>query len=72
MTDLRFFTGSAYRSAAKRHLPISVVPRRQQGVVLVIALILLVLISLLAVNSVKNSGSSESVAGNVRTTELAT
>ena len=72
MTDLRFFTGSAYRPTPKRHLRISVLPRRQQGVVLVIALILLVLISLLAMTSVKNSSSSESVAGNVRTTELAT
>ena len=48
------------------------VTRRQHGVVLVIALILLVVISLLAVTSMRNTGSSESVAGNVRTTELAT
>jgi type IV pilus assembly protein PilX len=47
-------------------------PQAQHGVVLVIALILLVLISLLAVTSLRNAGSSESVAGNVRTTELAT
>ena len=72
MTDLCFFTASACCPAAKRHLSTSKLPRRQQGVVLVIALILLVLISLLAVTSVRNSGSSESVAGNVRTTELAT
>ena len=39
---------------------------------LIIALILLVVISLLAVTSMRNVGSSESVAGNVRTTELAT
>ena len=39
---------------------------------LVISLILLVVISLLAVTSMRNAGSSESVAGNVRTTELAT
>ena len=44
----------------------------EQGVVLVIALILLVVISLLAVTSLRQAGSSESVAGNVRTTELAT
>lgn len=44
----------------------------QSGVVLVIALILLVVISLLAVTSLRNAGSAESVAGNVRTTELAT
>ena len=40
--------------------------------VLIIALILLVVISLLAVTSMRNASSSESVAGNVRTTELAT
>lgn len=45
---------------------------QQSGVVLVIALILLVVISLLAVTSLRNAGSSESIAGNVRTTELAT
>lgn len=45
---------------------------RQQGVVLIIALILLVVISLLAITSMRNAGSSESIAGNVRTTELAT
>lgn len=39
---------------------------------LVIALILLVIISLLAVTSLRNAASSESVSGNVRTTELAT
>ena len=44
----------------------------QRGVVLIIALILLVVISLLAVTSLRNAGSTESVAGNVRTTELAT
>jgi type IV pilus assembly protein PilX len=44
----------------------------QQGVVLIIALILLVVISLMAVTSMRNAGSAESVAGNVRTTELAT
>jgi type IV pilus assembly protein PilX len=46
--------------------------RQQSGVVLIIALILLVVISLLAVTSLRNAGSSESIAGNVRTTELAT
>jgi Tfp pilus assembly protein PilX len=44
----------------------------QQGVVLIIALILLVVISLMAITSMRNAGSAESVAGNVRTTELAT
>lgn len=44
----------------------------ERGIVLVIALILLVVISMLAVTSMRNAGSSESVMGNVRTTELAT
>jgi len=47
-------------------------PNGQNGVVLIIALILLVVISLLAITSLRNAGSSEAVAGNVRTTELAT
>jgi Tfp pilus assembly protein PilX len=46
--------------------------QHQRGVVLVIALSLLVVISLLAITSMRNAGSSESVLGNVRTTELAT
>lgn len=44
----------------------------QRGIVLIIALIMLGLISLLAMLSVRNATSTESVAGNVRTTELAT
>lgn len=52
--------------------PCTVASKGEQGVVLIIALILLVVISLLAVTSMRNAGSSESVAGNVRTTELAT
>lgn len=44
----------------------------QHGVVLIIALILLVVISLLAVSTLHNASSTESIAGNVRTTELAT
>lgn len=44
----------------------------QRGVVLIIALILLMVISLLAATSMRNASSSESIAGNVRTTELAT
>jgi type IV pilus assembly protein PilX len=47
-------------------------PRKQSGVVLIIALILLVVISLLAITSMRGAGSAERVAGNVRTTELAT
>lgn len=46
--------------------------RDQSGVVLVIALVLLVVMSLLAATSLHNVSSSESVASNVRTTELAT
>ena len=46
--------------------------RDERGVVLVIALVLLVIVSLLAVTSMRNAVSTESVAGNVRTTELAT
>jgi Tfp pilus assembly protein PilX len=50
-------------------------PRRgqtQSGVVLIIAMILLIVISILAVTSMRNSASTEALAGNVRTTELAT
>ena len=43
----------------------------ERGVVLVIALILLVVISLLAVTTMRNTGSTESIAGNVRTSALA-
>lgn len=45
---------------------------RQRGVVMIVALILLVVISLLAVTSMRSATSAEAVAGNVRTTELAT
>lgn len=45
---------------------------KQQGVVLVVALILLVVISLFTVTSIRSAISSESVSNNVRTTELAT
>ncbi len=44
----------------------------QHGVVLLIALIMLVVISLLAVTSMRNTGSTEAVLGSVRATELAT
>jgi len=40
--------------------------------VLIIALVLLVIVSLLAAVSVRNAGSNEAVAGNVRTVALAT
>lgn len=45
--------------------------RAQQGVVLIVALLILIVISLLTVTSMRNASSSESVAGNTRTTELA-
>ena len=44
----------------------------QKGVVLIIALVMLVVISLLATLSIRNAVSTESVSGNVRTTQLAT
>ena len=50
----------------------AVLPGRQQGVVLIIALVLLVVMSLLAITALRNTSSNESLAGNVRTTELAT
>jgi type IV pilus assembly protein PilX len=43
----------------------------QQGVVLIIALVMLVVISLLTTLSIRSAVSTESVSGNVRTTELA-
>ena len=45
--------------------------QRQAGIVLIIALIMLAVISLLAITSVRNATSTETIAGNVRTTELA-
>jgi type IV pilus assembly protein PilX len=59
-------------SAMKRSRRILPAPRKQSGIVLIVALILLVIISLLAINSMRGAGSAESLAGNVRTTELAT
>jgi type IV pilus assembly protein PilX len=47
-------------------------PRRQNGVVLIIALIMLVVISMLATFSIRNAVSTEAISGNVRTTQLAT
>jgi type IV pilus assembly protein PilX len=44
----------------------------QDGVVLIVALIMLIIISLLAVTSMRGASSAESISGNVRTTELAT
>jgi type IV pilus assembly protein PilX len=44
----------------------------QRGVVLIIALVMLVVISMLTTLSIRSAVSTESVSGNVRTTELAT
>ncbi len=44
----------------------------QQGVVLIISLIMLGLLSLMAATSLRNAGLTENLANNVRTTELAT
>ena len=44
----------------------------QRGIVLIISLIMIVVISLLAVTSMRSATTSEGVSGNVRTTELAT
>ena len=46
--------------------------RGERGVVLIVAMILLIVISILSVTSMRNSASTEALAGNVRTTELAT
>lgn len=62
---------SANRHATRTHAP-NARHSSQHGVVLIISLILLVVISLLTVTSMRNAASSESVAGNVRKTELAT
>lgn len=59
-------------SAARAHLSRARLPHTQHGVVLIVSLILLVVISMLAVTSIRNAGLSESMAGNVRTTKLAT
>jgi type IV pilus assembly protein PilX len=67
--DLPKDTTASAIDRSRRILP---TPRKQSGVVLVVALILLVIISLLAINSMRGAGSAESIAGNVRTTELAT
>ncbi len=63
---------TANNQSKGRVLPSARSPQSQNGVVLIIALIMLVVISLLAVSSMRGAGSAESIAGNVRTTELAT
>ena len=54
--------------------PCSLPTRRQDqnGVVLIVALIMLVIISIMASVSVRNATSSEAVSGNARTTQMAT
>ena len=59
-----------YRFSNKR--PLTRPPHTQKGVVLIIAMIMLIVVSILAVTSMRNAASTEAVAGNVRTTELAT
>ena len=63
---------SALSPTSRKILPHSRLAKSQHGVVLIIALIVLVVISLLAVTSIRNASSTISVSGNVRTTELAT
>jgi type IV pilus assembly protein PilX len=60
-------SGPASALTDRRHKSVA-----QRGVVLIIALIMLVVISLLATLSMRNATSTESVSGNVRTTQLAT
>lgn len=55
------------RQGAGRHARLPT----QRGVVLIIALVMLVVISLLTTLSIRSAVSTESVSGNVRTTELA-
>lgn len=57
---------------ARGGAPLASVSRSQGGVALVIALVMLVIISLLAITSLRNAGSAELSAAYVRTTELAT
>lgn len=45
--------------------------KEQKGVVLIVALILLVVVSLLAMTSLRKAATTENITGNVRTTELA-
>lgn len=61
-----------YKIYIKKLLPRTRLLQPQRGVVLLISLIMLVIISMLAVTSMRNAGSTESILGNVRATELAT
>lgn len=64
-------TQTTYRPTAQKDSARTRSRQAQRGVVLVIAMVLLVVISLLGVTSLRNAGSTESVAGHLRTTELA-
>lgn len=64
-------TKAAPRATTQKGLARARLGQAQHGVVLIIAMVLLVVISLLGVTSLRNAGSTESVAGHVRTTELA-
>ena len=46
--------------------------RAQRGVVLMIAMIMLIIVSVLALSGLRGATSTEGIAGNVRTAELAT
>ena len=64
--------GAVRCPAMQRRLRTTAARRGQRGVVLIIALVLLLVVALLTLNSMRNASSSENVAGNARTTELAT
>lgn len=68
---LKLLTDSV-SSKNNQPLPWMKMNQEQRGVVLIIAMIMLIVISLLAITSMRNSASTEALAGNVRTTELAT
>ncbi len=73
---LSITTSPGDASSAQGHLNLMLTPNQitkqcQRGVVLIVALILLVIISLLAATSMRSASSTESIAGNVRTTALA-
>lgn len=63
---------TVHHRTLRRNFPNTSFQQYQHGVVLIVALVLLIVISLLAVSSMRNAASTERVAGNVRTTELAT
>ena len=56
----------------EKTLRLNTLAQSQRGVVLIIVLILLAVTSLLVATSLRNASSTESIAGNIRSTELAT